>query len=482
MSEHLLRVEARAFPTRAAMPWLVAVGIYVLLLAFGARLLNDPDTYWHIAVGRWITENHAVPTTDPFSFTMHGAHWIAFEWLSELLYAAVFALAGWTGVVILAAAAIAVAFGLLTRLLSRELAPVPTLLLVLAALALAAPHMLARPHVLVLPIMVAWGGALVRTMDERGKPPYAALPLLIFWANLHGSVVLGLGLIGPAVLEALLNEPSRHAWPRVILRWIPFAALAVLASCSTPYGPSSLLAPLTTLGLGDALKTIVEWRPQDFSHFGVFELLLLASIFALSRGLTLPLVRTLVVLGLLHFALAQTRNTDLLAMLAPLYLAAALARQLPGNKPAFAGAPASQGMIAAAVAAIATGVAFAHPPLPNARNTPQAAIAATELAKAGPVLNDYAFGGYLIYSGIAPFIDGRGELYGGDFINRYNRAVSLSDLPEFVKLLDRYDIRATLLSPRTPAVALLDRMPGWKRVYSDDVAVVHKRRGNSPMR
>jgi len=35
-------------------------------------------------------------------------------------------------------------------------------------------------------------------------------------------------------------------------------------------------------------------------------------------------VRVLVVLGLTHFALAQVRNADLLAMLAPLYLAAPL--------------------------------------------------------------------------------------------------------------------------------------------------------------
>jgi len=43
-------------------------------------------------------------------------------------------------------------------------------------------------------------------------------------------------------------------------------------------------------------------------------------------------------------------------------------------------------------------------------------------------------------------------------------------------LLDEYHIGATLLTPSTPAVALLDRLPDWKRIYSDDVAVVHARR------
>jgi hypothetical protein len=121
-------------------------------------------------------------------------------------------------------------------------------------------------------------------------------------------------------------------------------------------------------------------------------------------------------------------------------------------------------------------VALARDVRPAPSVAPQAAIAKADLAKAGPVLNDYSFGGYLIFSGIPTFIDGRGELYGGPFINRYNRALALVDLVDFLKLLDEYKIGATLLAPSTPAVAMLDRLPEWQRVYSDDVAVVHKRR------
>jgi hypothetical protein len=59
----------------------VGAGVYGLLLTLGPRLLNDPDSYSHIAVGRWILEHGALPTSDPFSFSKHGAHWIPFEWL-----------------------------------------------------------------------------------------------------------------------------------------------------------------------------------------------------------------------------------------------------------------------------------------------------------------------------------------------------------------------------------------------------------------
>ena len=480
MSDQVIRSGAKPFPVQAALPWLVGAGVYVLLLTLGPRLLNDPDSYSHIAVGRWIMAHGAVPSSDPFSFSMHGAPWIAFEWLSEVIYAAVYALSGWAGVVALAAAATALALALLTRFLLRELPPTPALLTVMAAIALLAPHLLARPHMLTLPVMVAWATALVRCMDRHAPPPYWALPLLVLWANLHGSVVLALGLIGPAVLEALLNE-KRIEWPRVLLRWLPFTALAVAACCLTPYGPEPLLIPLTTLGLGDALRWITEWRPQDFGHFGTFEFLLLAGIFALSRGVTLPLVRALVLLGLTHFALAQMRNADLLAVLAPLYLAAPLARQF-GVRAQDDAAGSARGvnltafnLTALGVMIAATGLALARDVRPAPQNTPAAAVAVADLARAGPVLNDYSFGGYLIFAGIPTFIDGRGELYGGPFIARYNRDLSLADLPDFLKLLDQYKFGATLLAPDTPAIALLDHLPDWQRVYSDDVAVVHKR-------
>ncbi len=476
MTEQVVHSAVQPFSARAVLPWAVGLCIYALLLVAGPRLLGDPDSYSHIEVGRWIIAHGTLPASDPFSFSMHGAHWITFEWLSEVIYAAVYGFAGWPGVVAIAAAAIALAFGLFTFFLLRELSPTLTLLMVIAALVLLAPHMLARPHVFVLPLMVTWAAALVRCMDRGGPPPYWALPLLVLWTNLHGSVVLALGLIGPAVLEALLRE-KRSDWPRVLLRWMPFAALALAASCLTPHGPDPLLMPLTTLGLGSALAWIAEWRPQDFSHIGGFELLLLGGIFALSRGVTLPVVRALVVIGLLHFALAQIRNADLLAVLAPLYLAAPLGRKFGGPSETETDGS-SRGLSLAAIGVLAamSGLALARDMRPAPNITPEAAIAQADLARAGRVLNDYSFGGYLIYAGIPTFIDGRGELYGGPFIDRYNRALALVDLGDLLKLLDDYDIGATLLAPRTPAVAMLDRLPEWQRVYSDDVAVVHKRR------
>jgi hypothetical protein len=91
------------------------------------------------------------------------------------------------------------------------------------------------------------------------------------------------------------------------------------------------------------------------------------------------------------------------------------------------------------------------------------------------VLNDYFYGGSLIAADVPVFIDSRAELYGEQFILAYNRALQLQDVGQFLALLETWHIDATLLGPSSPAVHLLDRLDGWRRVYSDDEVVVHMR-------
>jgi hypothetical protein len=417
-----------------------------------------------------------VPQADTFTFTLAGTHWISSQWLAQLLFAEAYGLAGWPGVVVLAAATIAIAFGLLTRFLLERLALTPALALTGAAFVLAAPHMVARPHALALPVMVAWAAGLVRALDARRPPSFLLLLLLLLWANLHGSFTFGLALLGPVALEALWHAaPAQRV--AVAARWALFGALALAAACVTPYGPESILVTRRVLELGGALALIGEWQPQSFATLDGFTLCLLAGLgFALYRGLTLPPFRLLVLLGLVYMALSHGRNAEMLGLLGPLFIAAPLAQQLgrsegaPG-KPEWL--PSLALMVALALASI--GFSFAMHYQPRAAVTPAAAVAALKASGARHVLNSYDFGGYLIFSGVKPFVDGRTELFGERFMLQHDAAVRLRDVGALFDLLKRYDIDATLLAPATPAVGLLDRLPGWKRVYADNVAVLHVR-------
>lgn len=479
MSEQAIRARG-AIDLPALMPWLVALAVYLLLTLLADRLLNDPDTYLHIALGRFILVHHVLPDVDPFTETQRGTAWAADEWLAQVAYALVYNIGGWFAVTALTAAAAATAFGQLTRCLLQRWQPVPTLVGVLAALTLTAPHILARPHVLALPLLVIWIAALIQAADTARAPSWRLLPLMTIWANLHGSFLFGLAMTGLIMTEAIWVAPASHRLD-VAKRWSVFALLAFAAACLNPYGLGMILAALRTLALGQALSLIIEWRPQDFSKIGAYELIVLAAAaLALWRGVRLPAFRIVMLLGVLHLSLAQSRHADLLGMLAALFLARPLAGQFPALAADRVSAvrqsllPVAGGLLMAA--ALTAYIGDRTDVNPAAAITPANAVHALAAAGTGPILNSYEFGGYLDFIGIAPFIDGRAELYGKAFMLRYYRAVTLQDLPGFLHLLDEYHVERTLLTANTPAVALLDRLPGWQRVYADDIAVVHARR------
>jgi len=469
----------QASPLRGLLPLWVGAGIYALFLAAGNRLLIDPDTMWQITVGQWIIDNGAVPQTDVYSFTMRGQPWISTQWLAQVMYAKVFAVFGWSGPVVLAAGAISATFALLTRFLNRHLSESATLVFIAAALALTVPHLLARPHVLALPVMVAWVGGMIAAADRRRAPSFWLLPLMALWANLHGGFVFGLVLMAPIALDAVVSAEARVR-QMLILRWAAFGLAALLTSFATPYGWHALLASQKILGLGAALPLILEWRPADFGSLGALEVCLLLGIgLALYRGIHLPPLRIVLLLGLVHMALAQGRAGEILALLGPLVLAAPLARQIGGAGPIRSNA-APRGVLFAGIGIVLLVGTMAYASLhrfePHTRGSPVAAVAALKQLNLSRVFNDYDFGGYLIANGVAPFIDGRTELYGEKFFVDHNAASGLMQPENLFRLLDEYRIEATLMRTQSAATKLLDHIDGWQKIYSDDIATIHLRK------
>ena len=471
----------QASPLRGLLPLWVGAGIYALFLAAGNRLLIDPDTLWQITVGQWISDHRAVPHTDVYSFTMRGQPWISTQWLAQVMYAKAYAAFGWSGPVVLAAGAISATFALLTKFLNRHLSDSTTLVFVAAALALTVPHLLARPHVLALPVMVAWSGGMIAAADRRAAPSFWLLPLMALWANLHGGFVFGLVLIAPVALDAVVGAEARHR-QTLMLRWAAFGLAALLASFATPYGWDALLAARKILELGGALPLIMEWKPADFGSLGALEVCLLFGFgLALYRGIKLPPLRIVLLLGLIHMALAQGRASEILALLGPLVLAAPLAGQIGGAEPAHSNAasPLRGVLFASVAAALLAGTlvyASVHRFAPHTRGSPVAAVAVLKSLKLSRVFNDYDFGGFLIANGVAPFIDGRTELYGEKFFVDHNAASGLMEPENLFRLLEEYKIEATLMRTQSAATKLLDHVDGWRKIYSDDIATIHVRK------
>src|ERR1700745_1979711 len=96
-------------PSGLSLPLIFGLSLYALIAGHGGAVLHDPDTYLHIAVGRWIIAHRAAPYHGIFSGTMAQAPWIAHEWLGEVLLAWLFDRFGWAGLVAMTAFCVAVA-------------------------------------------------------------------------------------------------------------------------------------------------------------------------------------------------------------------------------------------------------------------------------------------------------------------------------------------------------------------------------------
>ena len=450
-------------------PWIAATVMLALTL-FGPGVLRDGDSFWHLAAGDWMIGHGTVPHEDPFSYTFAGAPWVPHEWLSEILMAASFRAAGWSGVVVLTALAAALAMFQLARHLGRWLPAGPSLLLLLLAGSCITVTLLARPHILALPALEAWVAGLFIARSAGRVPSWRLLPVMCLWANLHGGFILGLLLVAPLALEAVLAEPA--AWRAVLARWGGFLLAATVAAMLTPHGWAGLLFPFQLMGMAE-LTSITEWQPPDFGALQPLELVLVAGLYvALTRGARLPPVRLLILLGLLHMSLHHTRHQTLVGVIVPLLIAEPLGAALVPEPAAYGAGRWRTGGLAVVVGLVALRLLLPIVRL-DGLAAPITALAHVPPALAAePVFNNYNFGGYLIFNHIRPFIDGRADMYGDVFMHQYLSA-TLPEKATLEAVFREYGVRWSILATGSPVIALLDAMPQWCRLYADKVAVVH---------
>jgi hypothetical protein len=437
------------------------------LAAFSPGLLNDGDTYWHIRAGEWMIAHGAVLRADVFSYTAAGARWHTQEWLAEIVMALSWR-AGWPGVHLLFAACAALTAGVVAFFVCKRVAFVPALLTVVLGLACTTGSLLARPHLLALPLLAIWTAGVVRAREKNSAPSCWLILVMPLWANLHGSFAFGLALAGALAVEAVIETTDRK---KAILGWGIFLVGATASCMATPFWIHTLLFPFQ-LSAMQGLAHIGEWRATDFGSLSPFAIALLTTLFVLGSGrLKVPVLRLLILIGLVWLALAHGRHQVLLGVAAPILLAPSLARTWPAKNEIgtpLLGAVAALGLVVLITARLMLPVVRSDDPV-----SPVTALAhVPRFVRETPVLNDYSFGGYLIWNGVRPFIDSRADLYGDIFLQNY-AGITAPDKDALAAALTYYHVRWTIFRREAPVVKLLDATPGWHRFYADKLAVVH---------
>jgi hypothetical protein len=461
--------------------------LVVLAVATVRERFDDPDMWWHLKTGEVIWNTHTIPTTDLFSFTAHNHLWVPHEWLSEVMIYGAYRWGGYTGLMLwlcFFTTAVLVAGYILCSICSGN--SKTSLLGALTIWLFGTIGFAVRPQIvgyllLIVELLLLHYG---QTRDRRwffGLPPLFAI-----WMNCHGSFFFGLALAGLFLLSSYFNFQSGLL---AATRWNPPRRQAMIVALIlsapalfvNPVGVGMILYPLKTmLSPGMGFSPVEEWQPLQFTDGRSFAFLgVLGCIFLLVMIRREKLLwRELLVLTVgAWFAASHVRMLFVFGILSAPILSRLIATSWSGYD-----ARRDHPVANATLITLAMAVAFlAFPKHQNleAQVERRSPVKALEFIRAhninGPMLNEWLFGGYLMWA--APeypvFIDGRGDVFWPGVGEEFAKWAQLQSNPN--TLLDKYRIGFCLLGRDSQMIAILRLLPGWKEVYSDDVAVVFVR-------
>jgi hypothetical protein len=320
---------------------------------------------------------------------------------------------------------------------------------------------------------------------------FALPPLFAIWINCHGSFIFGLVLAGVFLFSSYFNFQSGSlvatSWDPPRRRTLILALiLSVAALFLNPVGVKLILYPFGTMV--DSANPVQEWQPLQFSDGRSLAFLgVLAGIFLLVIVRRTELLwRELLVLAVgAWLAASHVRMLFVFGILAAPILSRLISTSWDGYD-AKRDRPLPNAVFIAGSLLVAF-LAFPNHQNLEAQVEQHSPVKAVEFIKAhqlsGPMLNEWVFGGYLMWA--APehpvFIDGRGDVFAwAGVFNQFEDWAQLQTNPNL--LLDKYGINFCVLSRESPLVVVLPLLPGWKKVYSDNVAVIFARSAPSSPR
>jgi hypothetical protein len=244
--------------------WHLAAALSFWLLQFKVNL--NSDIWFHLAAGRLIWQDKAIPAADTWSFTAAGRPWQNHEWLADVFFYLWSKAFGVDSLVLWQWLVVGAAYLLLFRLIQHITGSYFVAWLLSAlALAVGTPFYEIRPHlwtVLAFVLLILWTW-------ERDRPPLFRVILLpalfLVWINLHGGAIFGLMAafitLGCRALVPL--ETDTEPWRRRAVFSAGLWLACVLATLVNPYGWRAISYPLRLASAGrSATRTLLsEWLP-----------------------------------------------------------------------------------------------------------------------------------------------------------------------------------------------------------------------------
>ena len=247
----------------------VLIAILAGVLCAVAPQLLVADSWMTLVAGREIVA-HGLPSTEALTVIPAGRPWTDQQWLAQLLFYGSERLGGLRLALLLDVLIVVSAFAFAVAASRARGASAKNTLFAASAAMLMAPwgwQLRAQSFALPLFVGVLW----LMSLDPllRRRRTWLVFPLLVLWANLHGSVILGAAIVSTAgaiaLAHAVLRRPHPGAGRIAALLALPW--VCVLAS---PYALD--LPGYYKLLLVDSpvSKVINEWQAPTPSGWMLF--------------------------------------------------------------------------------------------------------------------------------------------------------------------------------------------------------------------
>ncbi len=276
---------------RRDLPLVLVVSGLLLALVWAEPRPID-DLFIALAGGRDIMAGK-LGAPDTWSFTTGGRIWLDQNWGSHVLFYGAWVAAGTKGLLLLKALLLVAGTACLALAGRVRGAATPVAILVGATVfAASRSYVDLRPSLVGVVLAAAATWTLGRAATSTAWL-WITVAVVTVWANMHGSFILGLGLLGVFAIAIGIAVPRRL--PTTLGATAVATALAAFA---TPFGLDNLRHPFV-VAMDPAWRAIAEWTPlfaKDVTAFGsrwevctlaaVFLVLLLARVVADRRGRT----------------------------------------------------------------------------------------------------------------------------------------------------------------------------------------------------
>jgi hypothetical protein len=320
-------LRTRAGELLAREPFLAFVlALDALVLAIKLpELFVGSDTWLALVGGRQVWSG-GLPRHDTMTIWTHGATWVDQQWLGQLLFYGIHAFGGLRALLLVHAALLVGAFALALTFARRAGASSRSVALVgVVALFVAFPSSSVRTQALSYPMFVSLFWLLAADARKPTRRVFLVLPLLVLWANVHGSAALAAGLVVVWGLAELVRARRRPGTRSARLRAIVLAVAAPLCLLASPYALSLPGYYRDVLGAGAFRDVVSEWGPTTFpDQLPFFVLALPALWLAARKARRLSLFEHLALLCTLVAALDAVRNIVWFAFVAAMVVPRAL--------------------------------------------------------------------------------------------------------------------------------------------------------------